>query len=89
MFHHLKVHPAPFQQLWTGEKTFELRLNDRGFEVGDVVHLQEWSPETKTYSGRGLLRRITHMLLAGEFPGLQDGFCVLSLSRQSLEDEFR
>lgn len=27
-----------------GSKTFEVRKNDRGFQPGDIVDLQEWDP---------------------------------------------
>lgn len=28
----------------SGEKTFEIRRNDRGFQKGDVLVLEKWSP---------------------------------------------
>lgn len=41
----LKTHPSPFADVLVGTKTFEVRLNDRGFQVGDVLVLQEWIPQ--------------------------------------------
>lgn len=41
--HRLKTHVSYFQALRRGDKTFEARLNDRDFQVGDVLDLIEWS----------------------------------------------
>ena len=30
--HKLKTWPSYFQRVWTGEKTFEVRLDDRGYQ---------------------------------------------------------
>lgn len=42
--HHLKSWPEPFAALKSGTKTFEIRKDDRGFMVGDVLCLEEWEP---------------------------------------------
>jgi Domain of unknown function (DUF3850) len=84
--HDLKTWPEFFHDLATGQKTFELRKNDRDYRVGDTLRLREWDPDTKTYSGRETTRRVTHMLehrpgaeCAADF-GLKDGYAILSLS---------
>ncbi len=57
--HELKNHPVPFRDVWSSRKTFEIRVDDRQFEVGDVLHLREWdklperSPEAADQSGAG------------------------------------
>jgi hypothetical protein len=40
--HELKSWPEFFSAIETGEKTFELRRNDRNYQVGDVLVLREW-----------------------------------------------
>jgi hypothetical protein len=40
----IKCWPEYFQAVWIGDKTFELRRDDRGYAVGDILHLKEWSP---------------------------------------------
>lgn len=77
--HHLKTWPEPFQAVWDGTKTYELRRDDREFQLWDVLRLEEWDPQQSTYLGRSLEADITHVLKAGEFPGLLDGYVVLSL----------
>lgn len=59
--HELKSWPQFFVKVITGEKTFEVRLNDRDFQVGDFLFLREWDPETKRYSGRLQYARITYI----------------------------
>jgi hypothetical protein len=75
--HYLKTWPEYFAEIADGDKTFELRKNDRDFESGDVLVLQEWSPESKEYTGRETTKMVGY-LLQGEF-GLPDDICVMSL----------
>lgn len=42
--HELKTLTEFFPPLIRGEKTFEIRVNDRDYKVGDVLHLREWIP---------------------------------------------
>lgn len=79
--HELKTWPEHFRCVEAGWKTFELRKNDREFEVGDVLALHEYVPDTNKYTGRVCFRRITHVLPGGSF-GLEDGYVALSLSRE-------
>lgn len=78
MTHDLKTWPGPFAALLAGTKTYEIRKQDRPFQVGDVLHLREWSPTSEDYTGREVERRITHMTPGGEW-GLPVGLCVLAL----------
>jgi len=59
--HELKCWPEFFQPILDGTKTCEIRQDDRGFQVGDVLHLREWSPETQEYTGRCVVVRITRI----------------------------
>lgn len=45
MNHSLKIWPQYYDRLLTGEKTFEIRKNDRGFQAGDSITLAEWDPQ--------------------------------------------
>ena len=76
--HELKILPVFFDSVAEGEKTFELRRNDRGFLVGDYLKLREWS-ELPGYSGRELLVKVTYMTV--DFVGLEDGYCILGIRR--------
>ena len=43
MTHHLKILPCYFREVASGNKTFELRKNDRDFKSGDSLILQEYN----------------------------------------------
>lgn len=77
--HELKTWPGYYEAVECGEKTFELRRNDRDFETGDVLVLREWDPE-HGYTGRSLERLVTYVLRNAEAFGLRSGFVVLGLS---------
>ena len=53
-----KVFPEYFQQIIDSRKTFELRLNDFDISEGDTLVLNEWDPQTKSYTGRTLERKV-------------------------------
>lgn len=58
--HHLKILPEYFDSVTNGEKTFEIRKNDRDFQIGDEVYLKEWTP-SDGYTGGKALVRITYI----------------------------
>lgn len=49
MKHELKIHPQHYERVLDGTKTFEIRVNDRAFQKGDMVFLKKYCPETKMY----------------------------------------
>lgn len=76
--HSLKCWPEYFQAILDGKKSFEVRKDDRGFRAGDILHLQEWSPETQSYCGRETARLIVYTLTGEDF-GIREGFIVMGL----------
>jgi hypothetical protein len=72
------VWPEPFAALWSGHKTFEIRKNDRNFEVGDTLVLLLWDPETETYRP-GIVMAEINYILSGGF-GLEPGYVCMSLT---------
>lgn len=77
MIQELKTLPDFFMAVARGEKTFEVRKNDRNFQVGDDLYLREWS-ETTGYTGRKFFKRVSYVLTDPAF-GVQPGFAVLGL----------
>lgn len=59
MQHSLKCHPDHYQKAAQGLKPFEIRLNDRDFNIGDKVFLKEYNPKTEEYTGECLVGQIT------------------------------
>jgi|GEM_PF-3855713 len=79
MIHCLKTWPKPFGMVLSGQKTFELRVNDRGFQPGDLLCLQEFDPFAKAYTGRELQRRISCIIDGAGPVKLPDGLVVLGM----------
>lgn len=76
--HELKTWPEFFEAIETGRKKFEARTNDRDFQVGDVLRLQEWNPSTGKFTGR-VMDRMVRYILKGPGFGVEDGYRVMSI----------
>jgi len=63
--HELKILPQYFKNVASGLKTYEVRVNDRNFSIGDIVILQEWGPDT-LYTGLHLIYKIGYILDLGD-----------------------
>lgn len=83
--HELKTDPEVFAPVWNGTKTYEIRFDDRGFAVGDILFLRETRATGEKmsigapleYTGREKRQIISH-ILRGPLYGLQDGWVILS-----------
>ena len=79
MIHHLKTWPQYFAAIRDGSKTFEIRREqDRTFAVGDVLVLQEFEPESLSYTCERETRTVTY-LVRGPAWGLPHDMVVLGL----------
>ena len=67
MEHELKIWPEYYTAMMFGNKSFEVRKNDRNYKNGDYLMLREWNPKTKEYTGRTLTRQISYILEGGSF----------------------
>ena len=83
-FHELKLEAEEFEVLASGAKTFEIRLNDRNYKVGDLLILREWTP-LFFYTGREGHKYITH-ILHSEY--IKEGYVGLSLSNHPVLTDF-
>jgi len=75
--HELRTWPEFFKHLITGEKTFEIRRDDRAFRAGDIVNFKEYS-YMDGYTGREFKAEITY-LLTGHPWGIKDGYIILAI----------
>ncbi|MGM0917896.1 RNA-binding protein [Bacillus sp. NMCC4] len=78
--HDLKIMHQFFWALKTGIKGFEIRKNDRDFQVGDIVRLREY--KEGQYTGRLVLGRIT-FITSFEQKG---DYVVLNFKRLRLDE---
>ena len=81
--HYLKTWPEFFQAMKSGKKTFELRKNDRDYEVGDTLVLQEYEPIEGCYTGFELKREVTYLL--AEIPFVPEGYVCMSVALEKGE----
>lgn len=77
MIHALKQEKQYFCDVINGRKLFEVRQNDRGFKVGDLLALNEWDPETKEYTGRSCLVYIDYILDDEAY--VKSGYVVMTI----------
>ena len=59
MIHELKILPEYFNAVVLGEKTFEIRKNDRPFHKGDLLALNEFNGQ---YTGNSCLVYVDYIL---------------------------
>lgn len=89
--HELKCHADAFRRVLAGVKRHEVRVNDRDYQPGDSVLLEEYEPpeeggEYGEYSGRTSSWLIGHVTRPGEW-GLPDNLCVFSLIPELRPDQ--
>lgn len=70
--HDLKIWPEYYQAILAGYKTFEARVNDRDFAVGDTLRLKEYNPVMNAFTGSSLEVKVTYLLDSPKFcaPGV-------------------
>ncbi len=76
--HELKIDPKYYVAVLAGEKRFELRKDDRNYEVGDLLVLKEF--KDGEYTGRTIkYKPIKYILRDCPEHGLKEGYCILGL----------
>jgi len=81
--HYLRISSVHYDKVVDELKRFELRLNDRGFELGDYLILREIVEPVKRITGRECLVRIVYMMQ--NFTGLEPGWAILSIKKLAEE----
>jgi len=76
--HYLKTWSKYFHDVDCGLKDFELRLNDRDFQIGDILILEEVDDFSFVKTGKIIEKSIKYILEGGMF-GLQEGYAILGL----------
>lgn len=78
--HDLKCLAVYFDALESGEKTFDVRRDDRGYQKGDTLRLTRWDSSKNHYTRprRIMERRIVYILTGGQF-GIEPGYIVMSV----------
>lgn len=83
MTHSLKILPQYFDAVVSGNKTFEIRENDREFSKGDYLALNEWEQTSSVgghYTGRSCIVFVDYILYGAEgIPGLDEDYALMSI----------
>lgn len=77
MIHDLKILPEYFIEVVRGNKTFEVRKDDRPFNVGDELMLYEVN--CGRYTGRNIKVIITYILRNPNY--CKEGYCILGFKQ--------
>jgi hypothetical protein len=87
MQHNVKSWSMFFQDISSGIRTSDIRLNDRRYAVGDTMLLREWNPVKGEYTGRVEIVEITYLQCNKSNPcaisndALRDDYVVLSIKK--------
>ena len=73
--HYVKIKPEYYRAIERGDKTFEVRFNDRNYQMYDVLHLQEWVGGE--YTGRYIDADVSYILDDKDF--CKEGYVILGL----------
>lgn len=76
-YHSIKIWSMYFKDVITGKKTFEYRLDDRGYLAGDHLILREWIPFTREYTGRYIECYVPYLYDCG------NNYVIMSIWRES------
>lgn len=80
--HNLKTWPEYYEAVINGVKTFEARVNDRDFKVGDVLNLIEYDVNPKEYTGRNSYYLVTYIFLTHN-----NNSVIMSIKFLNLEEQ--
>lgn len=72
MTHELKTWPKYFWPILLGVKNFDIRVNDRDYQVGDKLVFCEFDPVTGQYTGRRVYRQVAYILKSNPFIKLKN-----------------
>lgn len=80
--HILKIKEEYMKAISYGEKTFELRENDRDYQVGDLIHFVDLDEnEYLMFNNVDNIYRITYVLKDVPEYGLDKDYCILGIKR--------
>lgn len=83
MIHQLKCEANFFKDVCSGNKTFEVRKNDRDFHVGDYLALNELTPHPcndkgeKKETGRSALFHVHYLLDDPRY--VKEGYVIMGI----------
>ena len=80
--HYIKILPEYYRAVEQKKKTFEVRFNDRNYQVYDILHLQEWL--NGGYTGREIQAEVTYLLNDSNY--CKEGFVIMSIEVMTISN---
>ena len=95
--HELKILHEYLIDVSTGKKTFELRKNDRDYQVGDLIRFIDVQADGSKYCYKykfqiesnideNTLYRITYVLKDVDQYGLDRDYCILAIKKLDIKE---
>ena len=91
--HELKILHEYLIDVSIGKKTFELRKNDRDYQVGDLIRFIDIREDDSTAKNKiepnideNTLYRITYVLKDVEKYGLNKDYCILAIKKLDIKE---
>ena len=84
--HILKIKGEYFSEVLRGKKTFELRKNDRDYQVGDLIHFIDVDG-LEHYGYKELVYKITYILNNVPEYGLDKDYCILGIKKLEIKND--
>lgn len=76
--HELKIKNEYWAEIYEGAKMFELRKNDRDFQVGDIIQFKLVDADIDISEFK---YRITYILKDAQEYGLDKDYCILGIKK--------
>lgn len=80
--HYLKILPEYYRAIENGDKTFEVRYNDRNYQKYDILHLQEWV--NGVYTKREIDAEVIYLLDNPNY--CKEGFVIMDIKVQNIRN---
>lgn len=92
--HELKILHEHLIDISIGKKTFELRKNDRDYQVGDLIRFIDVREDDSTANKNQIepnidentLYRITYVLKGVEQYGIDTDYCILAIKKLDIKE---
>ncbi len=75
--HEIKCLPKYFEETAKGTKGFEIRKNDRDYQVGDLLAMNEY--DGQKYTGRAMFLRVDFMMNPNDVMTCGSGYVVMGV----------
>lgn len=85
--HIIKLNEDYIQPVLSGEKNFEVRLNDRGYQKGDWVKFKAVSRQGVSYVEPELEKTAFEITYVHSGLGLQEGYVVFGIRNIDIKEE--